>query len=67
MSFFFSFLSSLVFVQIGRERERERERIYNWDIGRNSLIVHLSFSDGFLWRIFSLLRAGEVFKYISLA
>ena len=28
-------------------------------VGRNSLNVYLSF-DGFLWRVFSLLRAGEI-------
>ena len=62
MSFFFSFLSSLVFPQI--ERERERRHIIGYREKQSySLLI---FSDGFLWRIFSLLRAGEVFKYIYL-
>ena len=33
-------------------------------VGRNSLNVYLSF-DGFLWRVFSLLRAGEILHIYS--
>ena len=51
-----SFLSFLVFLQLERERKREREYIY-LGIRRNSLKVYLSYLDGFLWRIFLLLRA----------
>ena len=52
---FFSFF----FLQIERERrERERERGYiKLGIRRNSPKVYLSYFDGFLWRIFLLLRA----------
>ena len=60
MSFFFSFLSSLVFLQI----ERERESIY-LGIGRNSLNVYLYLSDGFLWRIFPLLWANGLYVIFS--
>ena len=52
MSFFFSFLSFSVFLQI--ERERGYIRL---GIRRNSPKVYLSYFDGFLWRIFLLLRA----------
>ena len=31
------------------------------DIGGNNLIVYLSYSDGFLWRIFPLLRANRLY------
>ena len=52
MSFFFSFLSFSVFLQI------ERERGYiKLGIRRNSPKVYLSYFDGFLWGIFLLLRA----------
>ncbi len=34
-------------------------------VGRNSLIVYLSFSDGFLWRIFPLLRANRLYVIFS--
>ena len=60
MSFFFSFLSFLVFLQLERERERERERGYITGIGRNSFKVYLSYFDGPLWRIFPLLRANRL-------
>ena len=59
MSFFlfFSFLSSFF-----KLRERERERVIAMlkkGVGRNSLNVYLSF-DGFLRRVFSLLRANGI-------
>ena len=54
MSFFFSFLSFSVFLQIERERERGYIKL---GIRRNSPKVYISYFDGFLWRIFLLLRA----------
>ena len=52
---FFSFVFSLSSTW---ERERERERGYiKLGIRRNSAKVYLCFFDGFLWRIFLLLRA----------
>ena len=56
MSFFFSFLSFSVFLQLERERERERGYI-KLGIRRNSPKVYLSYFNGFLGRIFLLLRA----------
>ena len=52
---FFSFVFSL---SSNWERERERERGYiKLGIRRNSPKVYLSYFNGFLWRIFLLLRA----------
>ena len=56
MSFFFSFLSFSVYLQIEREREREGGYI-TLGIRRNSPKVYLSYFDGFLWTTFLLLRA----------
>ena len=63
MSFFFSFLSFSVFLRIERERERkrererERERVYKIEYKEKQSQNYLSYLDGFLWRIFLLLRA----------
>ena len=57
MSFFFSFLSFSVFLQIERERERERERVYKIGYKEKQSQSYLSYLDGFLWRIFLLSRA----------
>ena len=60
---------SFVFLQIKREREREgeREREYiKLGIRRNGLKVYLSFFlDGFLWRIFPLLRANRLYAIFN--
>ena len=53
MSFFFSFLSFSVFLQ----SEREKERVYKIGYKEKQSQSYLSFLDGFLWRIFLLLRA----------
>ena len=50
---FFSFFS----IQIERERERERERVYKIGYKEKQSQSYLSYLDGFLWRIFLLLRA----------
>ena len=55
MSFFISFLSFSVFLQI--ETERERERVYKIGYKEKQSQSYLSYLDGFLWRIFLLLRA----------
>ena len=55
MSFFFSFLSFSVFLQL--ERERERERVYKIGYNEKQSKVYLSYFNGFLWRIFLLLWA----------
>ena len=52
--FLLFFLSFSVFLQIDRERERGYIKL---GISRNSPKVYLSYFDGFLWRIFLLLRA----------
>ena len=45
---------------------RERERGYiKLGIRRNSLKVYLSYFDGFLWRIFPLLRANRLYAIFS--
>ena len=49
MSFFFSFLSFSVFLQIERERERERERVYKIGYKEKQPQSYLSYLDGFLW------------------
>ena len=60
MSFFFSFLSFSVFLQI------ERGRGYiKLGIRRNSPKVYLSYFDGFLWKIFPLLRANRLYAIFS--
>ena len=59
MSFFFSFLSFSVFLQI--ERERERERVYKIGYKEKQSQSYLSYLDGFLWRIFLLLRADRLY------
>ena len=60
MSFFFSFLSFSVFLQI------ERERGYvKLGIRRNSPKVYLSYFDEFLWRKFFLLRADRFYLIFS--
>ena len=51
MSFFFSFLSFSVFLQI------ERERVYKIGYKEKQSQSYLSYLDGFLWRIFLLLWA----------
>ena len=58
MSFFFSFLS--LFFKL-RERERERERVYKIGYKEKQSQSHLSYLDGFLWRIFLLLRADRLY------
>ena len=64
MSFFLSFLSFSVFLQI--EREREREGYIKLGIRRNGLKVYLSFFlMEFLWRIFPLLRANRLYAIFS--
>ena len=62
MSFFFSFLSFSVFLQIERERKRGYIKL---GIRRNSPKVYLSFFDGLLWRIFFLLRADRLYLILS--
>ena len=51
MSFFFSFLSFSVFLQL------EREGVYKIGYKEKQSQSYLSYLDGFLWRIFLLLRA----------
>ena len=59
--FFFSF-----FLQIERERKRERGGDIKLGIRRNGLKVYFSsFSTGFLWRIFPLLRANRLYAIFS--
>ena len=53
MSFFFSFLAFSVFLQI----ERGGERLYKIGYKEKQSQSYLSYLDGFLWRIFLLLRA----------
>ena len=50
---FFSF----VFLQI----ERERERVYKIGYKEKQSQIYLSYLDGFLWRIFLLLRADRLY------
>ena len=64
MSFFFSFLSFSVFLQI----ERERERVYNIGYKEKQSQSYLSFFfffDGYLWRISLLLRANRLYAIFS--
>ena len=49
----FLFFLSLVFLQI--------ERVCNWILGETVLKVYLPFFDGFLWKIFPLLRANRLY------
>ena len=60
MSFFFSFLS-FSFKLRERERERERERVYKIGYKEKQSQSYLSYLDGFLWRIFLLLRADRLY------
>ena len=56
---FFSF----VFIQI--ERERERKRIYKIGYKEKQSQSYLSYLDGFLWRIFLLLRANRLYAIFN--
>ena len=59
MSFFFSFLSFLVFLQL------ERERVYKVGYKEKQPQSYLSYLDGFLWRIFLLLPADRLYLILS--
>ena len=60
---FFSFVFSLSSTW---EKEKERERGYiKLGIRKNSPKVHLSYFDGFLWRICLLLRADRLYLIFS--
>ena len=54
MSFFFSFLSFSF-------KSRERERVYKIGYKEKQSPSYLSYLDGFLWRIFLLLRADRLY------
>ena len=56
---FFSF----VFLQI--EREREREGVYKIGYKEKQSQGYLSYLDGFLWRIFPLLRANRLYAIFT--
>ena len=56
---FFSF----VFLQI--EREREREGVYKIGYKEKQSQGYLSYLDGFLWRIFPLLRANRLYAIFN--
>ena len=57
---FFSFVFSSNF-----ERERERERVYKIGYKEKQSQSYLSYFDGFLWRIFLLLRADRLYLILS--
>ena len=48
-------------------RERERERVYKIGYKEKQSQSHLSYLDGFLWRIFLLLRADKLYLFLVLA
>ena len=54
---------SFVFLQI--ERERERERVYKIGYKEKQSQGYLSYLDGFLWRIFPLLRANRLYAIFN--
>ena len=60
MSFFFSFLSSLVFLQI------ERERVYNWVQGETVLKFTYLYDDFPLENIFFFFRIDGIYSCILL-
>ena len=60
MSFFFSVLSFFF-----KLRERERERVYKIGYKEKQSQSYLSYLDGFLWRIFLLLRADRIYLIFS--
>ena len=59
----FLLFCSFVFLQIMREREIEYIKL---GTRRNGLKVYLSFLDGFLWRIFPLLRANRLYAIFNI-
>ena len=63
MSFFFSFLSFSVFLQL----ERERERVYKigYKEKRSQSLLIFFFLMEFLWRIFPLLRANRLYAIFN--